>query len=1246
MALFESGPKKLLRKLRKITAEGGVEKASSMVRTEKAKLLEEPDVALQLVEFLLEIGHPALAAEVSEDVLRRHRDIAPSVRDLIADRMVDFSRSAELLRVLWRYHLERHDFRGALEALGMGDKLAQTRLIEGIEDRMKSSMRFDGSIHPEADQPSLIAWALCLYRKERAEEAVDFLWKLSRSVDFPHRDVPLLAFWIGDREDLDQKRQTALMGIAAVSGQMEKALQCAGHLVRSDLARDDAIEAASVVEKHMVPVDGSGRSSAILSELYTSAGQLETAARVLEEVYGRTLDREKLEEAISGLASHPESGAAPLVLKARLALEKDDVGAATEALERAFESGDGDSARLIEVSEQLIERTGDRTGPIALSLASTLVERGELRDAVTALFPIVGTDPDWVLRQVQKLIGRDQTNAMVLTLLAVVLYETGKSEKAGATLEHLEAREDRQSIEDTAWVLDSLSEQVSRYPGLRESRAFARLRKGRREAAARDWFRLLLEGGIPREEGRRLLLDPSVRAGSASDLRSAGFAPESPFPALAATLVCLREGETEMASGYVEAALQDPELHSPLAERLAGLQDDELAALDLAGLLPRLTGGEAPAHVAAIIERLGGREDWKLRLATELRWGDPTEEAVFRLRYLLGNGRLFLAGSSFDPSSTDDPSIRAVAGACTAVADGEVDRAIEMLEQPVTRAWTSSLARMVLEGMISIAPARETDIRKLIARSFETERRFDELASVLSPVLPEEGVMEMLEELGRKHPGEAATTALLTRTSADRGDLERFRRYSSLLLDLDPGAAPDVVAMAREVGDATEAGEAYVYGASVARRFDVEVDLDGLLTRAVLLEPRQAEMGLLEEYGPLEPATEALLSLARLDAPAFAAVMREHPEADVPVNPQLVDRALESWDPSMEAEALVALCEHSMAAGLDDRARKALSEVAESEVDPWAGMASERLLRAVADGDAPPGLFWRSVRSPRLIDRALEELLPEGLGGLSTEEAPAVAAAVLRSGPSPSRLFELAEDTKLFPPDDAELSRQLAQACLDAYRSLTEREEEPHEPEEQASDEVGAAEPAPIPDIDRLVGILVRGRLFGEASRLARRSGGDRALAIVRAGLARMRREDPAEGPPAATARDLILAGDPSAALETLRESGDEGSDVLDTKGLALWMSGLRGRAIAAWLEDYRTTRGERPLRRLAWALEQAGSRADRLALRRVVADRMPEMAGMIPAEVATGAAPPLETITGMNAPETGERVEQHVQEA
>ncbi len=1193
MALFESGPSKILKKIRKFASEGSINRVSSTVKDERSRLLEESGVALELIKLLLDIGHPNLAADVGGEVMHRHRQVTGEVQNLFIERLSEFSRSTDLLRATWKSFIDLHDFKNALNVLGKADEIAVFNLFKLIEDRTRNSTRFDGTVHPEADQSSLVEWALCLYRNEKPGEAIDFLWKFCREVEFPQRDVSLLASWIGNQvKQLESRQWIALMGISALSGKMDQAMQYANQLSGSDPSPDNAIDAADVIEKWMIPADRSGRSSALLAEMYTVAGKTEAASKILEDVYSDTLDRGKLETAIEDLVSHPESGAAPLLLAARMDLENRKTAEAAEAIEKAFEVGDADSDKLIDVCRSLISATGDNTGSIALKLASYLVDNGDVKNAVISLFPIMNTDASWVFEQVQKLLIRDKNNPSVLSLLAAVLFETGKKGKAAATLDHLSRRLDKKFCSEAAEVLDSLEDQVIRYPELREARALFRFRSDRLTDAASDWFSMFLTGRSPSKEGQELLTSDSIEVGSVSEIEKANFTPTNSWQAYVAALISLREKNAEAANRYLLGALDNIEFQSSIAEKISGLSADLLCELDLGSILPNISSEKATTTVASILECLGGTEDWKLSLVTELDWGNPIEEAEFRLRYLLAQGKIILAGSSYVDGSIDDSLMRNIAQACrTAVQDKSIE-SLELLEQPVTAIKTSKMARELLEYLLQRTPAFNIKIRELIAISYETEKRFDDVARILSPVLSEKGMIDLLEKMLERHPGEFTIIDSLTRASVQTGDFQRFQQYSALMLDLDADSSAELVEMAISFAIMTSYGEAYLYAARIAHRNGIDADIDDLITEAVFLKPELSSEHLLNEFEQLGPVSKIVCSIAAGDSDTFNEIIRGQTDIDIPLTEELLDIAIRNWYPVNNAEALSGLVRSASSLGFKNQVEEILCSIALEGGDPWDSIASEKLLSEVIAGNAKRTSIWKYVKVDRIIAEALERLFPEGYDDIDTEEAKAVAEAVLKSGHGVRRLFKLADDEMLFPPDDASLRLKLAEACM---RTLPE---------------LGAEDSLSSQEKDGLVRILLSAGMLSEAVSIAREENTDELLSILRSELQDARIKSSAAGIEKASI--LAISGDAEGALKEIDNLDGEHPEAPDIRALAQWNLGFRNQAISTWINEYRKTGEEMPLKRLVWALSQAGAMMERSALRRFLADRHPALTSII----------------------------------
>ncbi len=1219
MALFESGPRKILRKIRKFANEGSVNRISSTVKEEKAVLLEESAVALELVELLLDIGHPNLASSVGEEVMHRHRQIAKEVRNLFIGRLNEFSRSTDLLRVIWKSYIDMHDYKGAINILRKADEITVTSLFDIIREKMQSSMRFDGTVHPEADQDSLVEWALCLHREIRSGEAIDFLWKVCREVEFPHRDIPLLAFWMGNQvKDLDSSYLISLMGIAAVSGKMDRALQFASKLSDSEPSPDEAVDAAEVIEKWMVPADRSGKSAAFLAEMYTAAGKTEAASKTLEGIYSQSLDREELESAIEDLVAHPESGAAPLLLSAQINLEKGRIPEAIEALERAFEAGGADSGKLIAVCRDILAETGDITGTIAVKLALYLVDDGDIKDAVFSLLPIVDADYTLVFEQIEKLIIRDRNSAYVLSLLAAVLFETGKRSEASATLAHLSGRMEKKFCSEAAAVFDLMENQIERYPELREARALFRLRSEREQEAAEDWFKLLLKGKNPSPEGQKLLRKDEISVGSVQEITDAAFSPNTPWQALVVALICLRENNMEYAGKHLIKAMETPDLQEVIIDRIAKLPEDLRDQLDLQGIFTRIAPGRAAESVASILEKIEGDEDWKIALATELKWDNPAEEAQFKVKYLLSRNRIVLAGSSYIEGSIGEPLIDGVAQACSETLKDRYKEALDLLIKPVKRTWSSTMARTVLEFILPKAPSMGLTIRKLIAESYKTEKKFDDVSAILTPVLREDGVLELLESMVEDHPGEYPLLDSLTRTTALRGDFQRFHKYSAVMLDIDSGKAEELMNAAFSMAADSSSGRAYLYAARLASRYRIDADIDDLITKAVLILPELSKEGIIEEFhNKIGPAPGAICAVAAGNSALFSRICRDNPDISIPLTEMIIDAAAADWTPEHHAEALLDLAGQALTGGFAQKAEDILCNLAQKSDPPWKTEASRKILGEVEAGRADRVRFWQSVEVDTVVAEALDRLFPDGFSKISSDEARVIAPAVLKSGQGIRRLFKLADDELLFPAGDLPLRKKLAETCMS---SLTEMTDE---------DTLSSTE------TEKLLEILLSAEMLAEAVSVARQNGSNGILSRLRDGLAEARKE--LKG--ADNAFDMVISGRSAEALKFLDEADSESSLAMDTRALALWNLGFRDQAISAWMKEYRKTEDVAPLKRLFWALEQAGAPMERIALRRFIAGKFPVLTGMLRQEGPAYNPDQIELISGLQIETKTEKV-------
>ena len=521
----------------------------------------------------------------------------------------------------------------------------------------------------------------------------------------------------------------------------------------------------------------------------------------------------------------------------------------------------------------------------------------------------------------------------------------------------------------------------------------------------------------------------------------------------------------------------------------------------------------------------------------------------------------------------------------------------------------STMARTVLEFILPKAPSLGLKIRKLVAESYKTEKKFDDVSRILDPILREDGVLELLESMVEDHPGEYSLLDSLTRTAAARGDFERFHEYSAVMLDIDSGKADELVNMALSMAADNSSGRAYLYAARLASRFRIDADIDDLITKAVLIMPELSREGIIEEFhNKIGPAPGAICAVAAGNSLAFSRICRDNPDISIPLNKTIIDAATGDWTPEHHAEALLDLAQQALTSGFPEEAENILSNLARKSDPPWQIEASRMMLGEVAAGRADRIRFWQSVEVDSVVAEALERLFPDGFGKISSDEARVIAPAVLNSGQGIRRLFQLADDELFFPPDDLPLRKKLAETCMS---SLVEMEDE---------DTLSTAETG------KLLEILLSAGMLTEAVSIARQNGSNGILSRLRDGLADARTELKEEG----NAFDMVISGRSDEALKILDKVNEESSPTMDTRALALWNLGFRDRAISEWMKEYRITEDAAPLKRLFWALEQAGAHLERIALRRFIAGKFPVLTGMLQQEGSAYNPDQIELISGL----------------
>ncbi|MCD4701402.1 MAG: hypothetical protein K8S24_06035, partial [Candidatus Aegiribacteria sp.] len=165
-------------------------------------------------------------------------------------------------------------------------------------------------------------------------------------------------------------------------------------------------------------------------------------------------------------------------------------------------------------------------------------------------------------------------------------------------------------------------------------------------------------------------------------------------------------------------------------------------------------------------------------------------------------------------------------------------------------------------------------------------------------------------------------------------------------------------------------------------------------------------------------------------------------------------------------------------------------------------------------------------------------------------------------------------------------------------------------------------------ETEKLLEILLSAGMLSEAVSIARANGSNGILSKLRDGLADTRSKLKEKS--INNAFNMVISGRSDEALKILDKADKESSKVMDTRALALWNLGYRDQAISVWMKEYRKTGGVTSLKRLFWALEQAGAPTERIALRRFIAWKFPGLTGILQQKVFAYNPNQIELISGL----------------
>lgn len=985
MALFKSKSQRILKKARDMAADDMVDQAAVLIEEEIEGILEEKDAARQVVPFLMDIGHPDLAARLSERIIKAHSDLRPGVVKMLEDKLSQFSRSTELLKVLWRLRLRSKDYNGMLELLSTVDRLTESRFTDSIESAYQAQARFPGEELKNTEP--CIAMAVVLHRKGRPSEAVDVLVNAAERSSFPDESLARLSGWIANRTGgTDMDVNLGRIKILVALSDTERALSELSTLLLAD--REIIEKAIAITEKSLIPADSSGKASIALARLMSAAGRTNDACNVLEALLEREVDYNSLEQAVAGVVIGAPGSARAHLLQARLRISRGETTQGMESLAKVFECADLDQAPVAEVCRGVIEKGMDKDGRVSRKLGEFLVEKGSVEDSVQIILYLLEQDPDWVFNQIQKLLQKDKGNASVLILLAVHKLLGGREGEAGAALQHLATRKDLKSRSDMTVILSRLSHLMGRFPRLRRFRASISGGIGDSRESSSDWLALLLSGEKVSDAGLLEIVDNGLARGNAREILDCGFTPATPAGHLVQAVAAVALEDAATASPAMAEAAREPSLASRVSDLVSDMRLSLLHKTSAENFMPALNDsgrGDVVAKLLPLLAEPGTRADWMDSLAARVDTGDPLSTAFFRLEYFIEEGRFGTAAVSVEHLDIPEGPVASLAAGCRATATGDRASAVGLLSAAAGDTGTAPLARKVLESMADEETSGLTTLA--LASSLVNTGDLSGAAGVLAKCLDSPDVKAFLEEKAPDHVESWELWKLLALSRLLSKDVKGFRSAASTALEKDPAPAGELSAAAIGYGSGKRDAGLLLFGVSIAVRHSTGQDVSDAACDVLRIDP-----GLFEQVAVLglsDPRVRALLGIVSADSQLFH-------EAGAPFDilppVESVEQCIAQWTTEGLYQPLHTLRQTCAESGLPAQAhaiRVALAGRGYPGID-------EELFDDARSDESLRLDFWTSVVSDGFIARGLSEFLPPG-GVMRPDEAGAAAAALSRS---------------------------------------------------------------------------------------------------------------------------------------------------------------------------------------------------------------------------------------------------------
>jgi hypothetical protein len=490
----------------------------------------------------------------------------------------------------------------------------------------------------------------------------------------------------------------------------------------------------------------------------------------------------------------------------------------------------------------------------------------------------------------------------------------------------------------------------------------------------------------------------------------------------------------------------------------------------------------------------------------------------------------------------------------------------------------------MLTFVIDENPHKKSKILTLIAKTFISDGEIHEAVSILESIQPiTDEIIALLSYIITGKEPEPRALLVLTRTMLERENEEKFRKYSSMLLDINPEEADNIHKMSIILADKNKSAELLVYAARIIDRFGLLESSEKLLIDAINLNSGIASV-LVDNNR--SSGFVALCHIATGNASGFSELATANQKLKAPLNNEILNRVLNIWKPGEHDRALWYLADVAGNSGMYKYKIAILSDIAKNNRGTWGNKSSEELLKESAESSEAAVGFWESVQLVDMFEKGIAVIDPQTIISKPVSELLAITEAALRIDqilPVVRNIFNILIEKRI--TEHPAFSKRMAKVCFEFW----EKENSVIKP-------------------GKLLTLLLDEGLLTEVSRLGISIENDKILSSLRSGLEKVRAkmilEEKSVFHKARSLLDLDDIDNCMAELDKQHKTIGE----LDLFATAYWRNGLRNIAIELWIKCYMNTKNALFLQKAYWACGKAGFPNGQAGIRRVLSSRHPKL--------------------------------------